>query len=139
MIPADHDTYIDPNIQLYIHGKLTKADGTDLELSDHTCVTNKLLHSLFSQRNITINGVTITHAADVYHYRSYLKTFLTYGSDAGTPHLTNAFWYHDTGDMGPCNTTAAVTIATNKVFITRWDRIQQSKGVEMVGRLHSDI
>ena len=49
MIPADHDTYIDPNIQLYIHGKLTKADGTDLELSDHTCVTNNLLHSLFSQ------------------------------------------------------------------------------------------
>ena len=30
LIPADHDTYIDMNIQLYIRGKLTQADGKDL-------------------------------------------------------------------------------------------------------------
>ena len=84
LIFADHDTYIDPNIQLYIHGKLTKANGTSLEISDHTCVANNLLHSLFSQCNITLNDVTITHAADLYHYRAYLETILTYGSDAVT-------------------------------------------------------
>ena len=31
LIPADHDTYIDLNIQLYIRGKLVKADGTALK------------------------------------------------------------------------------------------------------------
>ena len=35
LVPADQDTYIDLNIQLYIRGKLTKADGTDLELRHH--------------------------------------------------------------------------------------------------------
>ena len=49
LIPTDQDTYIDLNIRLYIRGKLTKADGTDLEPTDTTCVANKLLHSLFEQ------------------------------------------------------------------------------------------
>ena len=35
LVPADQDTYIDLNIQLYIRGKLAKADGTALELTDH--------------------------------------------------------------------------------------------------------
>jgi len=26
LIPADHDTYVDPEIKFYIKGKLTKAD-----------------------------------------------------------------------------------------------------------------
>ena len=80
----------------------------------------------------------INNAAD-YHYRAYLETLLTNGSDAVTSHLTNAFWYNDTGDVGPCDPTAAVTDATNKGFIRRWDRIKQSREVEMVGRLHTDI
>ena len=52
LIPADHDTYIDLNIQLYVRGKLTQSDGTDLELTDTTYVANNLLHSLFEQCNI---------------------------------------------------------------------------------------
>lgn len=35
---ADHDTNIDVNIQLYSRLKLMQADGTDLELTDTTCV-----------------------------------------------------------------------------------------------------
>ena len=52
LVPADQDTYIDLNIQLYIRGKLTKADGTYLELTDNTCVAINLLHSLFEQCTI---------------------------------------------------------------------------------------
>ena len=82
LIPADNDTHIDPNIKLYIRGKLTKADGTNLDAADFTSVTNNFLHSLFSQCNITLNGVTITPATDLYNYRSFLESILTYGSDA---------------------------------------------------------
>ena len=53
LVPADQDTYIDLNIQLYIRGKLTKADGTDLELTDITCVANKLLHSFSNMQRFT--------------------------------------------------------------------------------------
>ena len=31
LIPENHDTYIDLNIQLFIRGKLMKTDGTDLD------------------------------------------------------------------------------------------------------------
>ena len=96
LVPADQDTYIDLNIQLYIRGKLTKADGTDLELTDTSCVANNLLHSLFEQCNISVNGVMITHSADLYYYRAYLETLLSYGNEAAESHLTNAFWYRDT-------------------------------------------
>ena len=138
LIPADHDTYIDLNLQLYSRGKLTKRTERTWKART-SCVTNNLLHSLFSQCNITLNSVTINHAADLYHYRAYFETLLTYSSDAVTLHLTDTFWCYDNDDMGPCDLTATATDATNKGSITRWDRINQSKEVEMVGRLHRDI
>ena len=35
LVPADNDTYIDPNVKLYIRGKLTMADGRDLDKTDN--------------------------------------------------------------------------------------------------------
>jgi len=43
LYPADNDTYIDPNIKFYIRRKLTKADGTNLDATDFTAVTNNFL------------------------------------------------------------------------------------------------
>ena len=107
LVPADSDTYIDPNIKLYIRGKLTKEDGTNLDATDFTAVTNNFLNSLFSQCNITLNGVTITPATDLYNYRSFFETIVTYGSDAHASHLKNTFWYLDDGDLLSCDSTAA--------------------------------
>jgi len=58
-IPADSETYIDPNIKLYIRGKLTKANGTILDDKDFAAVKNNFLHSLFSKRCISPNGVQL--------------------------------------------------------------------------------
>ena len=41
------------------------------------------------------------------------------------------------GDKLPCDPTAAD--AKNAGFITRWNKIKQSKEVQLYGRLHSDI
>jgi hypothetical protein len=49
LIPAHSYTYIDLNFKLYIRGKLVKEDGNELDATDHTAVTNNLLHSVFSQ------------------------------------------------------------------------------------------
>ena len=98
-----------------------------MELMYYTCVTNNYLHTLFSQCNISLNGVNITHAAKLYHYRAFLETLLIYGSDAVASHLINAFWYPDTGDLCACDSSAAVTAATNKGLLARCDRLMQSK------------
>ena len=47
LVPATSDMYIDPNIGLFVRGRLTNANGTDLDESDFTGVTKNLLHSLF--------------------------------------------------------------------------------------------
>jgi len=57
LISDDNDTYVDLNIKLYIWGKLTKAEVTNLDKTDLTAVTNNFLHSLFSQSSISLNGV----------------------------------------------------------------------------------
>ena len=49
LIPEDNDTFVDPDIRLYIRGKFTKCDGTDVDASEYTAGTNNFLHSLFSQ------------------------------------------------------------------------------------------
>jgi len=64
LIPADNDTYVDLNIKLNIRGKLVKANGTNLDKTDFTAVTNNFLHSLFSQCRIDLNGATITQATE---------------------------------------------------------------------------
>ena len=71
-VPANNDTYIDTNIKPLVRGKLNKANRMDLDETDFTGVTNNLLHSLFSQCTIALNGETVTPAADYYNYRPYL-------------------------------------------------------------------
>jgi hypothetical protein len=49
LILADYDTHVDPGIKIYIRGKFTKADGSELDATDHTAGADNFLHSLFSQ------------------------------------------------------------------------------------------
>jgi hypothetical protein len=44
LIPGDNDTYVDPDIKLYIAGKLTKTDGTDLDATGITAFTITYIH-----------------------------------------------------------------------------------------------
>jgi hypothetical protein len=99
VIPGDSETYVDLNIHMKIRGKLVRPDGSNLDSDDSTSVVNNLLHSLFSQCSVTLNGVSVSASKDLYNYRAYLETLLTYGQDASHSHLTNAFWYLDDGDL----------------------------------------
>jgi hypothetical protein len=134
LIPADSETYKDLDIKLYVRGKLTTKDGTPLDNKDLTSVTNNFLQSLFSQCRVSLSGIAITQASELYNYRSFLESILTYSSDAATTHLTNTFWYIDTGDMLPCDPSAE---ASNNGFVTRWNLTKQSQEIEMYGKIHS--
>jgi hypothetical protein len=139
VIPPDNETYIDLNCQLYVKGQLVGPDGAALDEKDYTAGVNIFLHSLFSQCNVSLNGVSITPSSDNSNIRAYLETLLTYGYDAAESHITNAYWYRDTCDLLPCDTTTDETATTNKGFVRRWELQKKSKVIEMVGRLHSDI
>jgi len=118
LIPANNETYIDPDIQLYVRGKLTKIYGTVLDEKDFTAVTNNFLHSLFRQCTVSLNVTMITQSSEPYIYRYLLETLLTYGNDAATTHLKNAMWIMDAGNMVSCDPTSD-DASNNKGFVTR--------------------
>jgi len=140
LIPRDADTYIDLDIKLYFLGKMVSSSGKYVDLTDTTAAANNLLHSLFSQCTVMVNGVPVTQSHEHYYYRSYLQTLLTFGTDAACSHLSNSYWYLDTGDMQPSDPTAEThTSATNDRFIARWSRLSGSRDVQLLGRLHTDL
>jgi hypothetical protein len=65
VIPGDIDTYLDLDIKLFVRGKLTKGDGTDLAATDVTAGRNNFLHFLFCQCNISLNGASVTPASEL--------------------------------------------------------------------------
>jgi len=65
LIPGDSETYIDLELKLYIKGNLMKEDNTVLGDTDYTEIINNLLHSLFSQCSISLNGTQITQGTDL--------------------------------------------------------------------------
>jgi hypothetical protein len=64
VLPADNETYIDLNWQLYDKGQLVGPDGAALDEKDYTAGANNFLHSLFSQCNVSLNGDSITPSSD---------------------------------------------------------------------------
>jgi hypothetical protein len=88
---------------------------------------------------VILNGVTITQSSEHYPHRALYETLLSYGSDAAATHLTNVYWYLDNGNIIACDPTAAYDDSTNKGFIARWNRLKQSKEIELYGRIHTDL
>jgi hypothetical protein len=111
---------------------VTKADGTDLDATDHTAFVNNFLHSLFSQCSVALNNASVTQTIDLYNYRDYLETLHKYGRNAANTHFTNAYWYIDSGDVVACYPKKADS--KNKLFIRRCERCKQLKV-----QLHADF
>ena len=63
-IPADNDTYIDLDMKLYVRGKLISGLGKEVDYTNATGMVNNFFHSLFSQCNVTLNGVTSMQAIE---------------------------------------------------------------------------
>jgi hypothetical protein len=97
---------------------------------------NDLLHSLLSQCNVSQNGISVSSSKDLYNYRAYLETILTYGHDASHSHHTNAFWYPDEGDFSAHNPPSE---ATNRGYHARWKLTNNGAEIEMYGRVHGDL
>jgi RNase P subunit RPR2 len=140
LVPGDNDSYIDLDIKLFVRGTLVSGRGKDVYHSNHTGVTNNFLHSLFSHCNIKLNDVKVTRARKHYHYRSYLETLLTYSVDTAISHLLNTYWYLDIGETKLCYPTAEIlTTMTTRGYITRWNKLNARKEIQLFRRLHSAI
>ena len=88
VIPGGSDTYVDLDLKLFVKGKLQTEDNADLSETDYTVVVNNLLHSLFSQCTIYLNGTQITQATELYPYRAYIDEGDMLGGDCSKPEQT---------------------------------------------------
>lgn len=80
IIPASGLEYLDPShTQLYVLVKVVKEDGSNLEEADNVAPVNNWLHSMFSQVDIILNQKNASSSANLYNYRAYLETLLSYG------------------------------------------------------------
>jgi len=131
--------YIDlANTQLYVKAKIVAANGNNLAADAGVGPVNNLLHSLFSEVDVKVNGTLVTSTNNTYTYRAYLENLLTYGADAKKSQLQASMYYKDTaGNMD--STAVRGDNANNTGLVTRAHWFRQSHTVEMLGRIHCDI
>jgi len=102
-IPGSGEQYIDTNnIQLYVRAKIVRPGIGNNLVEDTVAPVNLLLHSLFSQVDVSLDGTLISNSTNTYPHRAMLETLLSYGSDAKASQLTSELYYKD--DAGRMDT-----------------------------------
>lgn len=101
------DTYRDlSSVYLKLRIKMYRNQKNEDIADDAPSTINNILHSLFKQCTIYMNGKPIAQTDHNYHYRAYIENLLNYGSDAATTHLESVGWYLDNGVLDYKGATA---------------------------------
>ena len=133
-IPGSGDDYLGPtNMYLYLSVKIRGADGGVLANEAPVAPVNLLMHSLFNHVDISLNDKLISSASGNYANRAYLETSLNYGKPAKDSHLIAGLWYKN--DVYVMDATDNA----NASFVKRKLLSVESKIIDLVGRLHSDL
>ena len=138
-ISGQNAEYVDlSNTYLHIQVKVTKNDGTDLAEDDNVAPTNLLLHSLFSQIDMSLNSVLVTNTENTYPYRAMIETLLNYSKEnQQTGHLQTEFFHGDT--VGQFDDTREDEFNKNEGFKTRKALAAKSNVLDLMGKLHLDL
>ena len=114
--------------------KITHTDNTPLEDAEVAVPINLVVHSLFSQVDVTLGGRLMTPATAMYPYKSYIQTLLNYGKEAKESQLISQGFYHEEGaDM------EKVTIIGNAAVKLKQVLFAESKTVDFEGPLLEDV
>ena len=131
--------YLDAaNTQLYVKAKITQANGTDIANDAAVGPVNLLLHSLFSDIDVSLNETPVTSSNNTYAYRAYIESLLSYGTTAKQSQLTSQLYYKDVAgaleEINPYDNNAV-----NTGFVARSQFTNVSRVVDMIGKIHSDL
>ena len=139
MLP-EPDKNIDlSNTQLYVRAQILRENNELITDEDHVGLINLLLHSLFSEVDITLSGTLVTSSNNTYENRSYLEAILSYGSGAKTSQLTTALYYKDrAGYLDDANPYDETPLG-NHGFRGRSVLMGEGRVVDMLGCIHSDL
>ena len=144
VVSSEGEQYFDlSNVQLLVEAQLLKADGTNLEDAKWPGPVNNFLHSMFEEVEVSLGDNIITAATHTYPYRAYIENLVSLSSDAKASQMSSCLWFQDDSDfMDSTNAKARNAdgpIAGNSGLQARGAYTHESKVVQMVGRLHSDM
>ena len=121
---------------------ITKEDGISLPTTTLTVAgVNNTLHSLFSEISTSINGQNISGSKQLYPYKAYLGTLLTFDSEVKNSTLQMQGWANDKArNMGPATTNSGFAIRSQSM---REDDVLSSayraEGCTFIGKLYHDL
>ena len=78
------------------HVKSSKKNGSLLPEDSDYSIVNLFPHALFSQVDLEIDGVNLSSHDNLYPYKAYLETLLSYGSDAKSSYPSTSHFAKDT-------------------------------------------
>jgi hypothetical protein len=134
-INGSGEEYVDfHNTFLHVKVKVVRPDGANLPNDAEAAPVNNLLHSLFSQVDISLNDVLITNASNCYPYRAYLETVLGCAKDVKEAQLNASLYYEDTPSH-----MEAVQADENTGYGRRKHLARNSRVLDLMGRLHTDL
>ena len=138
LVRSSSNSYLDlNNSKLELDCKVTNADGTDIAADVNVGLTNLTLHSLFSNIEMDLCSKRITDANNLYAYRSFMETILTYDDDVSKTRLICEGWERDT--EGHFDDFSMADAGTNTGFKSRSRKIARSRTFTLIGRPHLDL
>ena len=137
-ISGDGEEFTDlRNTFLKISLRITKANGTPLDLSDNVSVINYIASTIFSQVTVHLNEKEVSNSIANYAYRAMFEALLTFDESALNSQFQCSGYYKDTASlMDEVNLSAT---PTNEGLKERAELFSESKVVEFMSRIHSDI
>ena len=139
VIPTAVDEYIqlrETLLYMKIKIDIAKKAGGDVGLSDWQKIApvNNLLHSLFKQVDLEIEGKSVTLAPQTYAYKAFFETLLGYTKDAKDSFLSAAGWYDDSAEKN------TITEARSKLIRpTTITHNGEGIEIELMGKIHLDL
>ena len=95
-IPRSNEYTLLPLTRLHGTCQIVKKDGSNVSDDVDYSIVNLFPHALFSQIDLEIDGINLSSHDNLYPYKAYLETLLSYGFDAKISHLTTSHFVKDT-------------------------------------------
>lgn len=92
--------------------------------------------AMFKNVEVLVNQKNVSHANDLYPYKSFIEYVLTYDEATKEEQGALAFFYKDTGTF---DDTTTLNTATNKGAFSRWELTRCGKEFEVFTKIHNDF
>lgn len=133
-VPGSADDYLDlDKTNMIVKVCIVKNDGSRLSDGENVSCVNNLLHSLFSEIIVTLNGQVLSSPSHLYPYRAFFQNLFNYNETAKNTHIGLSLWSTDTASQ------MEDTTGENFGYEQRKKYFLSSMPVAMMGRLTVNI